>query len=201
MNLPPFSVNWDYLCPFARNAHENLVCALEGGAPWEVTFTPFSLMQTHVEEGEEAVWERDEPVRGLLALQAGVVARDRFPDRFRAAHLALFAARHDRGEDLASPTVVREAVASAGIDPDQLFKEVEKGWPLEAVRHAHEEAVKRYETFGVPTFVFGDTAAFVRLMTRPGGDVTKARRVIEHIGELLAYHPEVNELKHTTIPR
>jgi len=53
----PFSVNWDYRCPFARNAHEHLATALEAGAPFEVSFIPFSLNQAHVEEGGMAVWE------------------------------------------------------------------------------------------------------------------------------------------------
>jgi len=46
---PSFAVTWDYLCPFARNAHEHLVAGLEGGAPWDVTFSPFSLIQAQNE--------------------------------------------------------------------------------------------------------------------------------------------------------
>ena len=36
MSRLSFDVNWDYRCPFARNAHEHLVAALAGGADWEV---------------------------------------------------------------------------------------------------------------------------------------------------------------------
>ena len=36
MSKLSFDVNWDYRCPFARNAHEHLVAALAGGADWEV---------------------------------------------------------------------------------------------------------------------------------------------------------------------
>ena len=36
-------------------------------------------------------------LKGLLALQAGVVVRDRFPDQFHQVHRDLFAARHDTG--------------------------------------------------------------------------------------------------------
>jgi len=43
MELPPFSVTWDYRCPFARNAHEFLVAALKDGAPFDVEFVPFTL--------------------------------------------------------------------------------------------------------------------------------------------------------------
>src|SRR5438874_13413158 len=64
-----FAVTWDYRCPFARNAHEHLLTALEAGAPWDVTFSPFSLDQVHVEEGGTPVWEDPEKARNLLAMQ------------------------------------------------------------------------------------------------------------------------------------
>jgi protein-disulfide isomerase-like protein with CxxC motif len=201
MSARTFSVTWDYLCPFARNAHEHLVTALDDGAPWDVTFTPFSLMQSHVEEGETPVWEQTEKVRGLLALEAGVVVRDKFPEHFRTAHLALFAARHDEGKEIADPDVVREALQSAGVPVDEVFDEIAKGWSLDTIRVEHEKAVSDYEVFGVPTFVVGGDAVFARLMTRPRGDAAKARATIERVVDLAAQHPELNELKHTKIPR
>jgi len=51
MELPPFSVTWDYRCPFARNAHEFLVAALKDGAPFDVEFVPFTLTQGHLDDG------------------------------------------------------------------------------------------------------------------------------------------------------
>ncbi len=196
-----FSVTWDYLCPFARNAHEHVVTALDDGAPWDVAFIPFSLMQSHVEEGDTPVWELEEKARGLLALEAGVVVRDKFPERFRAAHLALFAARHDEGKEISDPGVVRETLESAGVLADEVFEEIAKGWPLDTIRTEHEKAVSDYEIFGVPTFVVGGDAVFARLMTRPRGDALKARATIERVVGLAAEHPELNELKHTKIPR
>jgi hypothetical protein len=201
MSLPPFAVTWDYLCPFARNAHEHLVTALEGGADWDVTFTPFCLMQAHVEEGEPAVWDQRPFTRGLAALQAGVVVRDRFPELFLGAHRALFAARHDLGGKLEDPAVVNAALESAGVPVDQVWKEIDEGWPLDAVRTAHESAVAEHSIFGVPTFVAADQAVFVRVMTRPGADTDEATGTIERIMGLVTGHPEINEYKHTTVPR
>ena len=97
---PPFAVTWDYRCPFARIAHEHVVEALLDGADWDVTFVPFSLGQVHVEEGQPDIWETPELDTGLLALQAGVVVRDRYPDQFLAVHRALFDARHVDGAQL-----------------------------------------------------------------------------------------------------
>ena len=38
-------------------------------------------------------------------------------------------------------------------------------------------------------------------MTRPNGDASASRAVVERVLGLIADHPEINELKHTTIPR
>jgi len=137
----------------------------------------------------------------VLALETGIVARDRHPDHFLAVHRGLFAARHDRGEEIGDPGVVRRVLESAGVDPDAVFDEIDKGWPLDMLRSTHEKLVADLEVFGVPTFIVENTAAFVRLMTRPGTDGAKARATIERVVGLLTDHPELNELKHTTIPR
>jgi hypothetical protein len=75
-----FAVTFDYLCPFARNAAEHVLDGLEAGADWDVTFTPYSLSQGHVEEGDTDIWDRDQPfdASGILALSVGLVVRDRF---------------------------------------------------------------------------------------------------------------------------
>jgi protein-disulfide isomerase-like protein with CxxC motif len=201
MALPPFTVSWDYRCPFARNAHEHLVAALRAGADWDVTFAPFSLSQVHVAEGEPSVWDTPEKASDLLALNAGVVVRDRFSDKFLDAHEALFAARHDKSGDIREESVVREALESAGVDADAVFAEIKQSWPDDEVRKTHEWEVDTHHMFGVPTFIVGDQAVFVRLMTRPNGDAELARRTIEHAVQLIVDHPELNEFKHTTVLR
>lgn len=200
MDKPTFAVTWDYLCPFARNVHEHVVAGLQAGAPWDVTFAPFSLMQAHVEEGEPPVWDQPEKARGVLALEAGIVVRDRFPDAFLDVHRGLFAARHDEGKELANADVVRQVLDSHGVPSDQVFDHIEDGWPLDVLRTAHDKAVAEHEVFGVPTFIVGDAAVFVRLMTRPD-DGARARTVIEGVLGLIAERPELNEFKHTSIPR
>jgi hypothetical protein len=199
--MTAFSVTWDYRCPFARNAHEHLVVALRDGAPWEVRFVPFSLGQVHVGEGETDIWERPDDDSGLLALRAGVVVRDKMPDQFLDAHLALFAARHDAGKKINDEAVVREALESADVDADVVLAEITGGEPLETVRREHVESVEQHEVWGVPTFVLGDQAVFVRLMDRPGDDAALATRSIERILALMGEWPELNEYKHTTRKR
>jgi DSBA-like thioredoxin domain-containing protein len=201
MSIPPFSVNYDYRCPFARNAHEHVVEGLRGGSGWDVEFIPFSLTQAHVHDDALAVWDDPAKARDLLAMEAGIVVRQRMPERFLDVHLALFAARHDDGRDLRDPSVVEEVLRTAGTDPVAVLGAVAEGWPRQIFRKEHEQAVVERKVFGVPTFVTGDSAVFVRLMTRPAGDAGLARSTVEHVMSLLAGHPELNEFKHTTISR
>ena len=199
MSLPPFSVTFDYRCPFARNAHEYLGAGLADGAAWDITFVPFSLSQAHVPEGGTPVWEDPAKAPELTALAAGVVVRDRYPDRFLAVHQALFSARHDEGRDLRDPEVVRAVLAASGVAAEEVFEEIDGGAPVAELRRAHEEAVGEHEVFGVPTFIMGDRAAFVRLTTRPGHDRAQARATVERLLGLMVEEPGLNEFKFTTI--
>ena len=196
-----FSVTFDYRCPFARNAHEHLVEGLRAGAQWDVSFVPFSLSQAHVEEGEQPVWEDPAKAPDLLAMEAGLVVRDLFPQRFLDVHLALFAARHDQGLDLRDEKVVRGALESAGADVGGVMDALSEGWARQEFRKAHERSVAEHRVFGVPTFVTDGSAVFVRIMTRPTGDGELAKSTIDHVLRLVTDHPELNEFKHTTIAR
>ena len=202
--MTSFAVTWDYRCPFARNAHEQVLAGLEAGADWDVTFVPFSLGQAHVEEGQPPVWDDPTSDSGLLALQVGVAVRDTAPDAFLAVHRDLFALRHDEGRSITDESLLREVLVRHGVDADAVFATVAEGGPLDSVRKEHEAAARDHDVWGVPTFIVGDQAAFVRLMDRPSkqGDDAPARstRAIERIVGLLADAPELNEFKHTSLP-
>jgi 2-hydroxychromene-2-carboxylate isomerase len=195
-----FDITWDYRCPFARNAHEHVIDALEAGADWDVTFVPFSLGQVHVAEGQPDVWDDPESDTGLLALQAGVVVRDKFPDKFLAVHRALFALRHDEGLQLKEPTEIRRVLEGAGVDADAVFDEIATGRPLQLVKEEHTAAAEQHKVWGVPTFVQHDQSVFVRLMNRPQGDGALATTTVERVLDLLTW-TELNEFKHSSIPR
>jgi 2-hydroxychromene-2-carboxylate isomerase len=194
-----FSLTWDYRCPFARIGHEHVLDGLEAGAPWDVTFVPFFLNQSHVEEGGVPAWDDPAQQSDLLALAAGVVVRDRYPDQFLAVHRSLFTARHDESADLRNPKVVADALTRGGVDAEAVLSEVETGWPAKVIRHEHEDVVDRLDVFGVPTFILGDSAVFVRWMTRPNGDAEVARSTVDRVLGLITGHPEINEFKHTRL--
>ena len=194
-----FAVTWDYRCPFARIGHEHILDGLEAGAPWDVTFVPFFLNQSHVPEGGLPAWHDPAQQADLTALAAGVVLRDRFPDQFLAGHRALFAARHAEGGDLRDRSVVHDALTRAGADADTVLAEVDDGWPAKQIQTEHEDVVSRLDVFGVPTFIVGDDAVFVRLMARPEGDADKAVATIDRVLGLITGHPDLNEFKHTRL--
>jgi 2-hydroxychromene-2-carboxylate isomerase len=195
-----FDITWDYRCPFARNAHEHVITALEAGADWDVTFVPFSLGQVHVAEGQPDVWDDPESDTGLLALQAGVVVRDKFPDKFLVTHRALFALRHDEGLQLKDAAELRRVLDAAGVDADAVFDEIATGRPLQQVKEEHTKAADQHKVWGVPTFVQQGESVFIRFMNRPEGDGALATKTIERALDLLTW-PELNEFKHTSIPR
>ena len=199
--MTSFSVTWDYRCPFARNAHEHVLAGLAAGAGWDVTFVPFSLGQVHVEEGQAPIWDRPADDSGLLALQVGTAVRDRAPDRFRAVHGDLFAARHDRGIDLRQRDNLAEILRAQEVDADVIFGLVDDGGALDVIRKEHEAAARDHHVWGVPTFVLDDDAVFVRLMDRPGDDGEHARHTVEGVLDLLRGFPNLNEYKHTSLPR
>jgi hypothetical protein len=194
-----FSVTWDYRCPFARIAHDHILTGLEAGADWDVTCLAFSLDQSHVEEGATPVWDEPERYPGMLPNLAGIVVRDRQPELFRRAHRALFSARHDESLDLRDRAIVGKVMDSVGIDGAGVLAEIDDGWPLLTARDEHSKAVDEHAVFGVPTFIVGAEAAFVRLMRGPRGNSQVAIRTVEKVLDMLDGWPELNEFKHTTI--
>ena len=195
-----FGVTFDYRCPFARNVHEHVVAALATGPDWDVRFLPFSLSQAKVADGAPSVWEQPDQDSGILAMQLGIAIRDTQPDVFPAAHVALFGVRHDQAKSLRDEDVLRSTLAEVGVDVDGVFAEVASGVPLKTIAAEHEAGVRDHRVWGVPTFIAGDQAAFVRLMDRPR-DGSDSVKVVERLVALLGGWPDLNEFKHTSIPR
>ena len=194
-----FSVTFDYRCPFARIGHLHVLAGLADGADWDVTFTPFSLGQMHVEEGQPDVWDDPEKETGLLALQVGTVVRDRWPEQFPAVHTGLFDARHVDSRDLRDREVLAKVLDDHGVPRAEVFDEIAAGGVLDTVRKEHEAAVDGNDVWGVPTFVRGDRAVFVRLMHGPV-DEADGHRTVDRVLDLLDW-TDLNEFKATSIPR
>jgi protein-disulfide isomerase-like protein with CxxC motif len=194
-----FAVTYDYRCPWARNMHEHIVSGLQGGADWDVTFLPFSLNQAHVEEGGTPVWDNPEAGPALLAGLVSLVVRDEYPDKFLDAHHALFAARHDKQLDTREPAVIADVLLSVGLDDAKILAAAPER--NEQFREIHMNSVHDHKVFGVPTFIVGDAATFVRMRSRPQGDVAGAIKTVESVVGLMTEWPELNEFKWTYVQR
>ena len=194
-----FSVTYDYRCPWARNMHEHLVTGLRGGADWDVTFLPFSLNQAHVEEGGTAVWDNPEAGPALLAALCSLVIRDEYPDNFLDAHAALFAARHDKQLDTRDPAVIADVLLGVGLDDAKILAAAPER--NEQFRQIHMDSVRDHKVFGVPTFIVGDAATFIRMRSRPQGDVAGAIKTVESVVGLMTEWPDLNEFKWTYVQR
>ncbi|HEV2758311.1 MAG TPA: DsbA family protein [Acidimicrobiales bacterium] len=170
------------------------------GDAWHVRWLGFSLNQTRLSEGETAVWDDPEMAATRMAVEVGIAVRDGWPEAFPDVHRDLFAARHDRGEDLRDHNVVADVLVKKGLDPDQVFDEVLSCRPRDVFRIEHQTAANVHKVFGVPTVIAAGHAVFIRLIDRPGADAAKARDTVERCVDLVTGWPNLNEFKHTTIP-
>lgn len=203
MALAPFTLLYDYRCPFACNLHLHVLAARAAGLALDITFEPYTLSQGHVAPGDVAVWDDPGHDSVLLALEVSVAVRDQFPAQFDALHGILFAARHQRGIALASRAQIEPLLIEAGLDPGEVFAVVDSLGPkrhiAEAWTHYHDDL----DVFGVPTFVINDEdAIFVRLMDGPDPSNPHASvGVVERLVDLVVNHTQINELKHTQVRR
>ncbi len=196
-----FAINWDYKCPFARNAHEHLVTALKAGADWNVDFIPFSLTQTHIPEDHPSVFEDPDRSDDLLAVSTGLVVKELYPELFLDFHVSMFAARHDKGNDISDWNVISSVLSEFDIDSTKVMEQIDAGWPRDRYREGHMESVEAYQVFGVPTIFAAGTGTFVRVMTRPSDDAAYSTRLLGRVLESILDFPELNEVKQTQIAR
>lgn len=193
-----FRLNYDYRCPWTAIVHDTVLDGLAAGADWNVRFEPFSLGQVHVPDGGIPIWDRPADDSGLEALQVSVVVRDDHPEAFLAVHRGLFALRHVRGEQLDRPHI-DTVLTDAGLTPAQIWPRIDDGSALAVVRDEHTTQVKDLDVWGVPTFMIGGRAVFVRFMERSDGDGDLAIRRVNRVLESIIDDANLNEFKHTSL--
>jgi hypothetical protein len=195
-----FGVTYDYRCPYGRIVHDHVYWGLRGGAEWAVHFIPFCLGQTHVEPGDPDIWDRPEDDSGMLALQLSIAIRDTQGEHFVEAHHALYEHRHAASGTLRDMNVLGEVVSACGVDVDAAVREMESGRPLATIRDEHTTYARSHQVWGVPVFIQGSKAVFVRLLDRPNDDPALAKSTIERVIENISWD-SLNEFKHTSVPR
>ena len=196
--MTSFGLSYDYRCPFAKNIHLHVLAALGAGADFDVEFIPWTMTQGHRAPGAPDVWDDPTQDSALLALAASVSVRDEQPEYFRAAHESLFRARHERAIRLATPQEIAVVLGPLGVDLDKVTADVASRRPHRVLAE-NFHAMQAYDAFGVPTFVVGSDAVFVRYMNPPTDDGFASARIIESLVTLIANQPELNEFKHTRV--
>jgi hypothetical protein len=68
------------------------------------------------------------------------------------------------------------------------------------VADEHMRYVKSHQVWGVPVFIVGDKAVFVRLLERSQGDASTATSTINRVLDNIDW-PILNEFKHTSVPQ
>jgi 2-hydroxychromene-2-carboxylate isomerase len=199
LTVTSFDLSYDYRCPFAKNIHLHVLKALEAGGDFDVNFVPWTLSQGSRDEGAPDVWNDPAFDGDHLALAVSVSIRDRQPDRFLAAHEALFRARHEQAIRLVTLDEIRDLLVPLGVDMTEVERDLESRRPHEVIGKSYEEFTT-YEAFGVPTFVVNGDATFVRYMTSPTDDGHASIAVIESLLTMMSRQSDLNEFKHTRLP-
>jgi 2-hydroxychromene-2-carboxylate isomerase len=88
---------------------------------------------------------------------------------------------------------------SVGINVETVMADIASGRTLATVKQEHIRFAESHAVWGVPTFIVGSVAVFVRLLDRPKStqDATQTvERILANIG-----WDNLNEFKHTSVPR
>jgi len=195
-----FDLSFDYRCPFAKNIHLHVVTALRAGADFDVNFAPWSLSQGSRSDGAPDVWNDPAYDADLISLAAAISVRDQQSEYFLAAHEALFRARHDGAIRLITLDEVSNVLAPLGVDVAKVAADVASRRPHDVIAASHKE-FDRFEAFGVPTFVVNDDATFVRYMSEPSDDPAQSVELITTLLAMMTNRADLNEFKHTQLPR
>jgi hypothetical protein len=124
----------------------------------------------------------------LVRLIAGNEAVERL-------YLALGAARHGRKEDITDPAVIQVALTKAELDPDLVNVALSDENTIAAVLADHDEAVARYQAFGVPTIALdGSDVGFYGPIIREVPRGEEAGEYWDHFAWALR-QPNLFELK------
>ena len=195
-----FGLSYDYRCPFAKNIHLHVLAALGAGADFDVEFIPWTMSQGHRPPDSLDVWDDPGHDAALLALAASVSVRDEQGDRFRVAHEALFRARHESAIRLATIEEVAGVLGPLGVDMNKVAADIASRRPHRVIGENYM-AMQSYEAFGVPTFVVGPDAIFLRYMEPPRGDGLASVKLIDSLLESMMLQPALNEFKRTRVPQ
>src|SRR5437763_8072011 len=117
--------------------------------PVDVTWRLFSLEVVNRKEGTEPDYQNGGSWAALRTL--ALARRQGGNEAVEKLYLTLGAAQHGRKESIKQLDVLREAAKKADLDPAIVDAALAHESTINDVLADHEEAVRRYRAFGVPT--------------------------------------------------
>lgn len=176
--------HFDPQCPFAwRTA----VWAREARQvrPLEITWRFFSLEIVNRSAGTQP----DYISSGWTALRSlALLRRSQGNEGVEKLYVELGNAAHGRKESIRERSVVEACVEAAGFAPDLVEKALADESTIADVINDHEEAVKRYRAFGVPTIALEGSDIGIYgpvIVTVPRGE--EAGELWDHFAWTLKY--------------
>jgi len=125
----------------------------DGEETWKVWEQPL--------RGED--WEESSYAMALRTFWAAEAARRQGTEAFHRFHRALLRERHQRGQKLGEPEMLRAVAARTGLDVDSFEEALGDPTCLERLAEDHTRA-EGLGVFGAPTFVFpGADPAYLKL--------------------------------------
>jgi len=190
----PATINFhvDPLCPLAwRTAL--WIREARNVRPVDIHWRLFSLEVVNRKEGTEPDYVNG---AGWAALRSLALAKRLHGNEgWEKLYVALGNAQHGRKESIRDRNVVAACAEEVGFGPDFVDKALADESTIQDVLGDHEEAVKRYHAFGVPTIAFeGSNVGFY-------GPIIHSVPSGEEAGELWDYtawtlsQPNIFELK------
>ncbi len=139
-----------------------------GNGELNVTYKSFVLEQVNFASRHEPGWkiweDKNFPSRDMPSLLAARCAAQQGEEAFLKYNQLLFRARHQKGLDITNQLILLDVAREAGLDLEKFGESMRNGAGVKEVAKEHEEAVKKYGMFGVPTLFFGDgVPVFVKL--------------------------------------
>jgi predicted DsbA family dithiol-disulfide isomerase len=145
------NVHVDPLCPLAWRTALWLREARKI-RPIEITWRIFSLEIVNRKEGTEPDYVNG---YGWIALRSLALAQRRYGNEgFEKLYVALGNAQHGRKESIRERRVVAACAEEAGFGENFVNEALSDESTVQDVISDHEEAVRRYHAFGVPTIAF-----------------------------------------------
>ncbi|MGH2478335.1 MAG: DsbA family oxidoreductase [Ktedonobacteraceae bacterium] len=186
------SFHFDPTCPLAwRTAL--WIREARSVRPIEVTWRFFSLEVINRKEGVTPNFQKDSSWPSLRTL---VLARRKGGNAaVEQLYLTLGAARHGHREDIRQVEVIQAALKKAELDPAWAEKALADESTTAEVLADHNEAVQRYQAFGVPTIAFeGSEAGFYGPIIREVPRGEEAGEWLDHL-EWSLRQPNLFEMK------